>query len=346
MSVSPHPTKGPGFWRIRYQPEGRKGGDKYLTVQGTKDEALSIEAELRRQNRQHRVSAFPTLAQAAPDYLAAYAAEHQESGTERTRRSVKILLGFFGKYLFTSITPDLVSRYKQERLKSVTHSTINKELAALSGFCKWAAEMRYCQPISIKRFPLKLTRAPYPDVPSRIEILAIINSMPWPKCGLFACMYLAGLRSAEARHLRAEDVHLDRRLLYVVGKGNKQGVVPIVRALYPILEKRLAEVPEGYLWTSRKGTPYKNDLRMALKYACKQAGVTRHVNPHLFRHAYGLHSIEARIPIKHLQQAMRHSNTTTTEMYSHLHARELVAEFERFPDGTGPSHNRRDENFE
>ena len=335
MSVIPHPTKGPGYWRIRWQPEGRRGGDRYVTVkavgQGTKDEALAIEEELRRQNRQHRVTAFPTLTQAAPDFLAAYAAEHQKTGTERTRYSLRVLLKFFGKYLFTSITPDLISRYKQRRLEEgVTHSTINKELAALSGFCKWAAEMRYCQPMTVKRFPPKLTRAPYPDVPSRVEMLAIINSMEWPKCGLFACMYLAGLRSSEARHMRVEDVHLDRRVLFVVGKGNKQGVVPIVRALRPVLEKRLAEVSGGYLWTKPDGTPY-GDLRASLEWACKRAGVTRHIHPHLFRHAYGLHAVEANIPIKHLQQAMRHSSTATTELYSRLRAASLVAEFDRFP---------------
>ncbi len=242
------------------------------------------------------------------------------------------MLLFFGKYLFTSITPALVDQYKQERLQSVTHSTINKELAALSSFCKWAHEMGYCQAVKIKRFPPKLTRAPYPDVPSRIEMLAIINSMDWPKCGLFACMYLAGLRSSEAIYMRAEQVYIDRGLFFVTGKGNKQRVVPIIDSLHHILDKRIKEIESGLLWPKEDGKPYK-DLRASIEWAKKRAGVSRHIHPHLFRHAYGLHATESGVNLKHLQQAMGHSTSTTTERYSHLAAESLKAELDKFhPD--------------
>lgn len=329
MSLRQHPTKGAGYWQIRYQSGGR---DHYVTFRGTRAEAETLELTIRRQNRVVP-AVCPTLAQAAPEYLAAYAAEHLESGTARTRRSVRQILGFFGKFLFTSLTGAAVDAYKQQRLAAgVSHSTVNKELAALSGMCRWAAERGYCQPIKIKRFAAKLVRPPLPDVPTRAECLAIINSAAWPVCGILACLYLAGLRISEALNLRVEHVWLDKRLIYVAhGKNNRQGVVPVSETLRPVLERRLAEVgaAAGLLWTRKNGQPYRC-IRTALENAAKRAGVERHIHPHLLRHAYGLHATEAGVGLRALQQAMRHSSPVVTEMYSHLHAAALIKEMDKF----------------
>lgn len=330
MSIRPHPTKGPGWWYINYRPEGRKGKQVNQIYEGTEGGALEAEARLRRQNRATKISTFPQLSEAAPEFIGAYELDHQPSGTDRTRRSLKILLKFFGKQLFTGITPALVSHYKEQRLKEgVTPSTINKELAALSSFCKWATEIGYCQPIKIKRFPPKLTRAPFPNVPSQVEMLALINSMDWPKCGLFACLYLGGLRSAEAINLKAETILMEQSIMLVVGKGNKERVVPIIPSLKPILEKRLGEIQTGLMWPKRDGTPYQ-DLRSAIKWAAKRAGITRHINPHLFRHAFGVHTTESGVNLRQLQQVMGHSSSATTEIYSRLAAEALKKELGKF----------------
>jgi|LGOV01.1.fsa_nt_gb site-specific recombinase XerD len=330
MSIRPHPTKGPGWWYINYRPEGRKGKQKNVAVEGTEAEAMVAETRLRRQNRGRKISAFPQLKEAAPDFITSYELDHQPAGTDRTRRSLKILLKFFGKELFTSITHGQVDLYKEKRLKEgVVPSTINKELAALSSFCKWGAERGFCQPVKIKRFPPKLTRAPFPNVPSQIEMLALINSMDWPKCGLFACLYLGGLRSAEAINLKAETILMQQGVMLVIGKGNKERVVPIIPSLKPILEKRLKEIQAGLMWPKKDGTPCK-DLRSAIKWASKRAGITRHINPHLFRHAFGVHTTESGVNLRQLQQVMGHSSSTTTELYSRLAAEALKKELGKF----------------
>lgn len=329
MSLRQHPTKGQGFWQIRYQIAGT---DKYVTFQGTRADAEALETSLRRQARPV-LSAVPTLAQAAPDFLAAYETEHQPRGVERTRLSLRWLLEFFGKYLFSHISPELIELYKQQRLaKGVGRSTINKELAALSAFCRWAADRGYCQRPQIKRFPARLTRAPLPDVPTRGECLALINSAAWPVCGIFACLYLAGLRLSEALHLRVEHVWLQKRLIFVAaGKGNKQGVVPISETLRPVLERRIAELDgaRGYLWAHPDGQPYRS-IRTAFATAAKRAGIERRMYPHLLRHAYGLHATEAGVGLRALQQAMRHSSASVTEIYSHLQAESLIRELDKF----------------
>ncbi len=326
MSIRVHPTRGKGWWYIQYRPQGRKGKLVTVPFEGTKGDALLIEAELRRQNRVDRVSAYPKIAEVIPDYMASYKLDHQPLGVERTIYSLNHLLSHFGPHLFTSVTPALVGAYKANRLQKVTPSTINKELAALSGLCKWAADRGYCQPIKIKRFPAKLTRAPLPNVPTRIEILALLNSMDWPRCGLMACLYLAGLRISEANNMIAERIYPDRGVMLVVGKGNKERVVPIIHSLETILDKRLKEVTAGLLW---KGVIVK-DLRPAIKWASKRAGITRKITPHALRHAFGVHATESGVGLKSLQQVMGHSTSQVTEIYTHLAAEALVKEMGKF----------------
>jgi len=151
--------------------------------------------------------------------LAEFKIDHQPAGHARAVRSFKTLLPFFGPYQFTSITSSLIERYKAERIEKVKPTTVQKELAALSGLCKWAAEKGYCQPIKIKRFPAKLVKAPIPEIPTKETVLQLIDACRWPKSGLAACLYYGGLRSEEARMLTVERVFFGETALGGNGEG-------------------------------------------------------------------------------------------------------------------------------
>ncbi|MDF1578407.1 MAG: tyrosine-type recombinase/integrase [Desulfobulbales bacterium] len=331
MSVKPHPTKGQGWWYIILRPQGRKGKMVYLPFAGTEIEARTWEAEIRKEARGERsLGIAPRINEVLPHFIVSYRLDHQPAGTARTIRSFKKLIPHFGPRPLTAATRTAVEEYKKIRLgEGVKPTTINKELAALSSLLKWAAEQGYCQPIKIKRFPPKLTRAPAPDVPSRIEVLAVLNSADWPKCGLLACLYFGGLRSTEAKSLTAENVRLDMEVMVVIGKGNKQRVVPIVKPLARILAKRIVEVGTGLLWDWTGRGPVK-DLRSLLEWSCKRAGVRRRITPHTFRHAFGVHATIAGAGLRGLQQIMGHSTSTITEIYTTLAAENLIKELKNF----------------
>lgn len=320
MSVRPHPQQHldqhSGKWIIDYRkPDGKRAQEIFV---GTEAEALELEQSLRIRSRATTTRLFPSLLEVAPLFKQYYELDHQPSGVERLSRSIKILMQFFGKYQFQSITNQLVDQYKRQRLNTgVKHTTINKELAALSSFCKWAEEMGYCERIKIKRFPNKLTRAPLMNIPSRKEIIKILRAIPPKKRGVFAVMYYLGLRSQEARDLRGFAVNWSRRVVIVVGKGNKQRIVPINRKAAPYL---------------RNSLPFyaPKDFRKVLEWACKRAKIGRHINPHLFRHAFGCHMTASGVGLRALQEIMGHSTPVVTERYSQVVAETLLKEMEKF----------------
>lgn len=327
MSVNPHPTH-KGWWVIRCYPHGRSGGVKTFTLKkGTRADALKVEREILLQaspSKGKATQTFPTVKSVYLDFIEYYRMEHLPGGVEVMERYLGRWVAFLGKNRFVDITQSRIESYKQERLREgIKPTTINKELSALNVLCNWAQEMGYCDEIKIKRFPAKLTRSPLPDVPTREEVLALIDCMIWPRCGLFYCLYYGGLRKSEAIYLRKEDVYLDRGVMLVLGKGNKERVVPIVPQLRPVLEKRFLEVEKGLLWTTRNGKPI-TDLKKIIKLAKERSGLTRHIYPHLLRHAFGTHATMAGVGMRSLQNIMGHTSVKTTEVYTTLRNEALI----------------------
>lgn len=325
MSVNPHPTHH-GWYQVRYRPDGAKGKQVLITVKEGEEVAHAIDQELKR-SPQGKCPAvlFPTISDCITDYIKYYSLDHLD--TTNITRSLRRWSSYVGQLRFNAVNASHVERYKHDRLDAgILPVTINKEITALSGLIKWGARKGYCLPPTyFERFSNKKTKSPLPDVPTREEVLALINCMIWPKCGLFACLYYAGLRSGGAKSLRAEDVHLEQRYMIVREKSNKQRAVPIVDALVPILERRLTEVGGGLLWTTRNGKKI-DDLDKIIEWAKKRAGITRRMYPHLLRHAYGTHSTMAGVSTRHLQIAMGHSSIAMTEIYTTLGNSAIIAE--------------------
>lgn len=295
---------------------------------GNLDDAWAIEMAFRRESKAptNQFTNLPTIAEAIPFYLLHYRLKHLPSGVVVMARYMARWSRIVGKVKFASINTAVIEDYKHHRIADdIKHTSINKELSAFSGLLKWAVEKGYCQEIKIKRFPAKMTKSPLPDVPTREEVLALINCMLWPKCGLFACLYFAGLRASEAENLTVDKVHLDHGLMIVRGKGNKERPVPIVDELRPFLQKRIAEGSDRLMWQTRSGGKI-TDLKKIIKLAKERAGLTRHFYPHLLRHTFGTHATHAGVNLRSHQYAMGHTTSQTTEIYTTLSSAAIIKE--------------------
>lgn len=332
MSVRPYPGRD-GWWYIDFYLHPGKGGRKQIPFEGTEAQAYACERSWRLQSKNQglKVSSFPSLSEVIPSFMAWYEMDHQPTGAERTNRSLQILLGFFGKYQFTAINEDMIESYKRERLKLVKPTTINKELAALSKLLKWGKKKGYCQKIPvIERFPNKLTVAPLPNIPDQEDIEKLIEAVPWPKQGILYCLYYGGLRKSEACTLKAEKINLANRTMYINGKGGKERVVPILKYLEPILERRLQEIKEGYLWATPESNRALTDLREIIEWGCKRAKIETHITPHSLRHAFGVRAIMAGVHLRTVQIILGHSSSKVTEIYTRLATAQILKDVDKF----------------
>ena len=133
-------------------------------------------------------------------------------------------------------------------------------------------------------------------------------------------MYVCGLRIHEAVSLRPQQIDAQRGVIRIIGKGNKERLIPLPQAL--LIAMRLAwETHRNRQWvfaTRRQGPhPSSRSLRGALYAACDRAGMT-HLTPHSLRHGFATRLLEHGVDLRVVQILLGHSSIKSTEIYTHL----------------------------
>ena len=135
-----------------------------------------------------------------------------------------------------------------------------------------------------------------------------------------ALMYVCGLRISEAISLRPQQIDAQRGVIRIIGKGNKERLIPLPHAL--LIAMRLAWKTHGNRqWvfaTRREGKhPSPRSVRGALCAACVREGISR-LTPHCLRHGFATRLLERSVQLRVLQILLGHSSLKSTEIYTHL----------------------------
>lgn len=151
--------------------------------------------------------------------------------------------------------------------------------------------------------------------------------------------YASGLRVSELAGLRLEQVRLDESFLRVVGKGDKERLVPLGHPAADALRQYLGEVrprldrQEGasHVFLSCRGRPLTRARIWALvKEAAVRAGVRKRVYPHILRHSFATHLLEGGADLRVIQEMLGHADIGTTQIYTHVDRSRLRGVHERF----------------
>jgi integrase/recombinase XerD len=191
----------------------------------------------------------------------------------------------------------------------------------------------------IKKDPTELLESPklkrtLPDVLSLEELeqlfSAIDHSTPEGQRNraMLETMYSCGLRVSELVGLLMSNLYLDVGFVRVVGKGNKERLVPIgdsaVNYIKLYREHIRVHVPvkkgnEDILFLNRRGSALSRVMIfLILKDLTVKAGIRKNVHPHILRHSFATHLVEAGADLRAVQEMMGHKSITTTEIYTHL----------------------------
>lgn len=190
-----------------------------------------------------------------------------------------------------------------------------------------------------KEDPTQLLEAPkvlrkLPDVLTFEEIEKIIAQIPLDTAeghrnkAILETMYSCGLRVSEVINLQITQLHMDVGFIRVIGKGNKERMVPIGKdAMKQIdLYRRNVriELPVKYgeedtLFLNRRGGMLSRVMIfLVVKELAKMAGINKNVSPHTFRHSFATHLVEGGADLRAVQEMLGHESITTTEIYTHL----------------------------
>ncbi len=232
------------------------------------------------------------------------------------------------------------------------------ELKDLEKFVQWVAELgmtpasqariisglksffKYClieqvtttDPTFLLEAP-KLKRA-LPDVLSFTEIENIIAQidLSTPEGGrnkaILETMYSCGLRVSELVNLRISCLYLDVGFVRVIGKGDKERLVPIGSDAIKYINIYKNDIrvhidikpgQEDILFLNRRGSKLSRVMIfLILKALAKKAGIVKSISPHTFRHSFATHLVEGGADLRAVQEMLGHESITTTEIYTHL----------------------------
>jgi integrase len=184
-------------------------------------------------------------------------------------------------------------------------------------------EVTLAKPWIIRHIPFGKRPKRLPTVLSDQEAARLLQCVKYPKhrSVLLTC-YAAGLRLAEATHLRVPDIDGHRAQIRITnGKGLKERIVPASpRLLQELREYWKLQRPRNYLFPGRTAeTPLStNTVQKACKRAVAEAGITKPATPHTLRHSYATSMLEAGVDLLTISKLLGHSSFVTTMIYLHV----------------------------
>jgi integrase/recombinase XerD len=207
-------------------------------------------------------------------------------------------------------------------------------ISGLRGFYKYCLLERITKtdPTLLLEAP-KLKRA-LPDVLTFEEIESIIAEIDLSKPeggrnkAILETMYSCGLRVSELVNLKISNLYMDVGFIKVLGKGDKERLVPIGRSAikYINIYRKVIRVHitvkpgnDDILFLNRRGSKLSRVMIfLMLKELVKQAGITKNISPHTLRHSFATHLVEGGADLRAVQEMLGHESITTTEIYTHL----------------------------
>ena len=261
----------------------------------------------------------------------------------------------FSRYLEQNFTDVGPSQVRLDHLRSFVNSLASLEISAftqariISGIKAFFKYLMYEDVID--EDPAVLLQAPklgrkLPDTLSYQEITQLLEGIELGKPeghrnrAIIEVLYSSGLRVSELTDLKIGNIYTEIGFLRVVGKGNKERLVPIGKDALKYLRLYIDEVRrhqtpakghEEFVFLNRRGKKLTRVMIfIMIKNLAQEVGISKNISPHTFRHSFATHLIEGGADLRAVQEMLGHESITTTEIYTHLdrdYLRQVLTEF-------------------
>ena len=221
----------------------------------------------------------------------------------------------------------------KESTRRLSGESVYLEIAALRAFYKFA-ENEKLLPLNVAEnlsLPRRWKRLPKALSATEMEKLLRPETPATPESlcdqAILELAYASGLRLSELRNLRLEQMHLEAGFITVIGKGNKERVVPVGQPAIQALNRYLQTgrprltTPKtpGNVFLTRRGTAFAAvTLWLRIKHRVHRAGVERNITPHMLRHSFATHLLEHGADLRVIQELLGHASIGTTQIYTHV----------------------------
>lgn len=151
-------------------------------------------------------------------------------------------------------------------------------------------------------------------------------------------IYGCGLRVSECTDLKVSQVSLSQNIVRVLGKGNKERLVPLnpsnseaIRQYVNHVRKKRDCHKSAFLFLNHLGNPYSREqIHKMLKKRCKECKIDNRVSAHSLRHSFASHLLDGGADLRSVQELLGHSDISTTQIYTHIQNKRLKSAYDAF----------------
>jgi integrase/recombinase XerD len=266
-------------------------------------------------------------------YLLLLAAQRSPRTVDAYRRDLAAFAGFHGAPVGRATTSALEGWVAGMRATGLAPSTIARRIAAIRSYFRHQLllGLRDDNPAAEVATPRRVRKLPRTLSPAESERLIEAANGTTPRSlrdrALVELMYGGGLRVSETVGLARASVDIDARIVRVLGKGDKERIVPLGRPAAESVRRYLAlgrphldrrHRPDLFL-NARGGALTRAGAFLILRKLAEKAGLEpERVHPHLLRHSFATHLLEGGADLRSVQEMLGHADLSTTELYTHV----------------------------
>lgn len=226
----------------------------------------------------------------------------------------------------------------------VKNTTIARKLSSLRSFYRYLNEY-----VGVLHNPFVYFKTPkrskrIPEFLFYDEMEMFLNSFDLNQAdglrdrALFELMYACGLRVSEVVDLQLQDIDFHDQILRIVGKGDKQRLVPFYDLAKELLLRYLEEVRKvwcvneihHYVFVNQRGKHMTTrGVQFLMEKAAKSCDLHVHIHPHMFRHSFATHLLDNGADLRVVQELLGHSSLSTTQVYVHVTQDRLKKAYEK-----------------
>lgn len=243
------------------------------------------------------------------------------------------------------ISKEHIRLYIKNFSQKLSSATMNRKMVSIRMFFSFATKEKVIDVNLMNEFELPKISKKLPVILSKDEIEIILNSIKITdhlssrnRC-MFELMYATGLRVSELVNLTINMVNLNMGYIKIIGKGDKERLVPINNVAKNLLNEYLQLYRHQFLknnnslllFFNNHGNKLKREECYAiLKQIVNQTTINKNISPHSIRHTFATHLLENGADLRSIQELLGHSDISTTTIYTHISNQKVQQEYKLF----------------
>ncbi|WP_294579176.1 site-specific tyrosine recombinase XerD [uncultured Thomasclavelia sp.] len=242
------------------------------------------------------------------------------------------------------IEKEHIRLYLKELDKTNSTNSISRKMISLRMFYIFLVKEKivstnlmssFTLPKKEKKLPAVLSVAEMRELLESIEITDAVSARN--RC-LVELLYATGMRVSELLSIKLSDLNIKMGFVKVIGKGDKERLVPISDYVGDLLScyinqyrEKLNVYHDNLLFLNQHGNKLsRQEFYTILQNLCETTSITKHISPHTLRHTFATHLLENGADLRSIQELLGHSDIATTTIYTHISNQKIKQEYQQF----------------